>query len=130
MILKLNHLKGDTAANTTQDVTAALYSLLQDGQVDQDQFSRLRVHLDWIQYKQNFRDIVMASPLESAAGENCSPFLDVYVDTRQIVPDGPPLREEIMRAIARANSNAASATADKAPRVDPPDPDRLVLEDF
>ena len=128
MILKLNHLRSETAA-TTQEVTAALYSLLEDGRISQDQFSRLRVHLDWIQYKQNFREPVSAALLDSDPGqpsdENSPAFLDLYVDTRQIEalksgPDSVDLHCAVLGAIQRA----AASTPWDAPG------DRLFLEDF
>ncbi len=120
MILKLNHLRGETAA-ATQEVTAALYALLEEGQIPQDQFSRLRVHLDWIQYKQNFRDVVMAAPVDPEPGEQTAPFIDVFVDTRQVVPGATDLRVTILNAIA----HATSCTAPQSPGCD-----RLLLEDF
>ena len=52
MILKLNHVKSE-AAGVTQEVTTALYSLMEEGQISEDQFGRLRVRLDWIQYQHN-----------------------------------------------------------------------------
>ena len=121
MILKLNHLRGETAAATTQEVTAALYSLLQEGHIPLDQFSRLRVHLDWIQYQHNFRDVVMAAPVDPEPGGQTAPFIDVFVDTRQIVPGSTDLRPLILSALAHATTCAA-----------PPSPvcDRLLLEEF
>ncbi len=56
MILQLNHLQRKPAAATTQDVVGAIYSLLEEGHLEQPQFAHLRVHLDWIQYRQNFRE--------------------------------------------------------------------------
>ncbi len=131
MILKLNHLRGETAAATTQEVTAALHVLLAEGRIQEDQFSRLRVHLDWIQYKQNFREVVTAAPLdpdpeEAAASEATPPFLDVYidarqVDTRQIAASSCDLRCAILNAIEYAKQAAAPAASSD---------DRLFLEDF
>ena len=46
MIVKLNHLQGKTAATTAQEVVAALYSLLAEGAIDQNQFARLQIELD------------------------------------------------------------------------------------
>src|SRR5258708_19679283 len=98
MMLKWNHVRGETGG-ATQEVTAALYALLEEGQIPQDQFSRLRVHLDWIQYKQNFRDVVMAAPVDPEPGEQTAPFIDVFVDTRQVVPGAPPLPPTIFTPI-------------------------------
>ena len=126
MILKLNHTRGETAAATTQDVTAALYALLEEGRIQQDQFSRLRVHLDWIQYKQNFREVVVAAPVdpdpgEPAAGESSPPYLDLYVDTRQIAPGSTDLHCAILNAIEHATPGAIPQDSPGG---------RLYLEDF
>ena len=61
MIVKLNHLHGKSAAANAQVVVETIYSLLQEGRLEQDQFARLQIELDWIQYKQNFRECVIAS---------------------------------------------------------------------
>ena len=85
MILKLNHVKSE-AAGITQEVTQALYELLETGQVSQEEFARLHVHLDWVQYKQNFREPVMGALV---GGE--SPVVNLYVDTRQVPACHPSL---------------------------------------
>ena len=40
-------------------VTGSLMSLVEDGVLDARMAPSLRIHLDWIQYKTNFRDPVM-----------------------------------------------------------------------
>jgi hypothetical protein len=45
MILQLNHLQRKPAASTTQEVVDTLYSLLEEGRLEQEHFARLRVHL-------------------------------------------------------------------------------------
>jgi hypothetical protein len=69
MILKLNHLQGKGAGATAQDVIGALYSLLEEGQIEKDQFARLQVELDWIQYKQNFREVARKPETEELVKE-------------------------------------------------------------
>jgi hypothetical protein len=108
MILQLNHFNGKAASATTQNVVETLYKLLEEGHINQAQFSYLRVQLDWIQYKQNFREMVTCS--RSAH----SPMLDLRIDTRQAAPD--LLRAEMLRAMQPANGDGNG--------------DRLVLEDF
>ena len=100
MILKLNHLKVKAAA-TTQGVIEAVYALVERGEIDQGQFARLQVELDWIQYKSNFREAVTATQGYNAFGQPC-PIMDVHVDTRQVVPE--TLRADLLRAIHRAQS--------------------------
>jgi hypothetical protein len=111
MILNLNHLHGESAGASTQDVIQTLHSLLEEGHIEADQFARLRVQLDWIQYKHNFRESVsVAHGFDPQGGK--PPIMDVQVDTRQVVPGC--LREELLRSITRG----------------PADEDRLPLEEF
>jgi hypothetical protein len=115
MILKLNHLQGKSAAATAQDVIGTIYTLLAEGHIDQAQFAGLQIELDWIQYKQNFREVVIATQGFNENGDEV-PIMDVHIDTRQVVPGC--LRPELLRAIARAHPES------------PQTPDRLALEDF
>ena len=102
MFLQLNHLQGKSAAQTAQETVAAIYGLLAEGKISEAQFGKLRVQLDWLQYKQNFRDVV------TAAGDGS--FLDLRIDTRQI--EGTDLKSCIQKAVANEPS------------------DRLALENF
>src|SRR5712692_6488909 len=102
MILQLNHLHGKAAASTTQQVISALYSLLEEGHIDQKQFAHIQVQLDWVQYKQNFREMVTASrPLCLDRRERAG-ILDVRIDARQIVPE--TVQSETLRAIRGASA--------------------------
>ncbi len=116
MILKLNHLQGKSAAATAQDVIGTIYTLLEEGHIDQAQFAGLQIELDWIQYKQNFREVVIATQGYNQDGDQV-PIMDVHIDTRQVVPGC--LRPELLRAIARTQ-----------PAGSPQVQDRLPLEDF
>lgn len=115
MIVKLNHLQGKAAAATAQDVIGTVYSLLEEGQIEKSQFARLQIELDWIQYKQNFREVAIATHGYNERGEQV-PIMDIHVDTRQVVPGC--LRTALLRALAHSN----------AP--EPQNQDRLPLEDF
>ncbi|HTA41190.1 MAG TPA: hypothetical protein VK789_02015 [Bryobacteraceae bacterium] len=120
MNLQLNHFNGKAAA-TTQSVVDALYQMLDEGQIDQAQFSRVNVQLDWIQYKQNFREMVTVSrgsKGQHAAGakESGPPVMEIRIDTRQVTPAS--LKSEMKRAITAAESDTQSAD------------DRIALEDF
>lgn len=116
MLLNLNHLHVKSAAANAQSVVETLYALLEERQIEQSQFARLRIQLDWIQYKQNFRELVSVAQSRDERGE--LQIMDVHVDTRQVVPGC--LRQELLRALARANGSSP----------DGPDSDRIVLEDF
>jgi hypothetical protein len=115
MILQLNHLQGKAAA-ATQEVTEALYGLLAEGAIEESEFASLRIQLDWLQYKKNFREVVLITPGHEA-GESHSPIRHVQVDTRQVVPGC--LKPEMLRAMLRSKSNTAEFGED-----------RLTLEDF
>jgi len=118
MILKLNHLQEKVAASAAQDVVATIYSLLEEGHIGREQFARLQIELDWIQYKQNFRDVVIATQGYNAEGEP-APIMDIHIDTRQVQPGC--LRAEMLKAFARAKVRANPGTEAA---------DRLPLEDF
>jgi hypothetical protein len=95
MILQLNHFNSKAAAATTQSVVDTLYKLLDEGHIDHAQFCRLNVQLDWIQYKQNFRDVVTAS--------RSGGVMDLRIDTRQVAPDS--LRDEMLRAMSDSEAS-------------------------
>jgi hypothetical protein len=99
MILKLNHLNAKATA-ATQAVIEAVYSMVADGHLDKGQFARLQFELDWIQYKQNFREVVTATRGFSAYGAE-APLMDVHVDTRQVDP--AKLQVELARALATSD---------------------------
>jgi hypothetical protein len=119
MILQMNHLQGKQAATSAQDVVGAVYSLLAEGHLDEAQFANLRVHLDWIQYRQNFREAVTVTQCTSESGDT-SPIVEIRVDTRQIIPG--ELREQMLRAMSVANS--AAHPGDGKPS------SRIYLEEF
>src|ERR1700733_11410520 len=89
MNLHLNHLNAKAAAITPM-VVEALQKLVADGDMDPAQFAGLQVQLDWVQYKQNFRDVVSVS--------RGAKVTDMRIDTRQVTPDN--LRPEMLRALA------------------------------
>lgn len=119
MILQMNHLQGKQAATSAQDVVGAVYSLLAEGHLDETQFANLRLHLDWIQYRQNFREAVTVTQCTSDCGDT-SPIMEIRVDTRQIIPG--ELREQMLQAMSVVNS--ATHPGDGKPS------NRIYLEEF
>ncbi len=117
MILQLNHMNGKAAAATTPNVVESLYKLVGDGLIDPAQFARLQVELDWVQYKQNFREIVTASRGKVQKGDKRAPLMDIRIDTRQVGTES--LSGEIQRAIAASDPEKPASNDDK-----------IVLEDF
>ena len=134
MILKLNHVKSE-AAGVTQEVTTALYSLMEEGQISEDQFGRLRVRLDWIQYQHNFRDAVAGAAVDQEPGDSAAAVanqaadspsrpddinVDLYIDARQIAPGSATLKADLLAAVKRASRPAGASAED----------DRFYLEEF
>jgi hypothetical protein len=119
MILQLNHLPRKPTGASAQDVIDTLQSLLEEGHLEQSQFANLRIHLDWIQYRHNFREAVTVMPGTNERGENL-PFMELHVDVRQVAPG--TLRAEMLRVMTPANPGHG-----QQPRADA---DKLVLEEF
>jgi hypothetical protein len=114
MILHLNHTRHDSAAAATSDVVETVLSLLEEKQIQPAQFARLQIYLDWLQYKQNFREAVTVMQVPEKQGESISP-MEVRIDSRQVAPGS--LRQLLLDAIAPANSEAGQS------------PDRIYLEE-
>jgi hypothetical protein len=114
MILKLNHLNAKATAST-EAVIEAVYAMVAEGKMDKGQFARLQVELDWIQYKQNFREVATATLGYSSRDDVPPPIMDVHIDTRQVKPER--LRLDLCRALRHADS-------------DLPANDRVPLEEF
>jgi hypothetical protein len=111
MILQLNHLPRKLSAAGAQEVIGALESLLAEGHLEHTQFANLRVHLDWIQYRHNFREPVCVVPGTNERGEQL-PFMELHVDVRQAVPG--TLRAELLRAMSRGNPGPGPGAAEPA----------------
>lgn len=112
MNLQLNHLNSKAAAITPM-VVEALNQLVEEGQIDREQFAALQVQLDWVQYKTNFREVVSVSKVGREGAGNAP--LEMRIDTRQVTPEN--LRPEMVRALAVLDPAKCAE-------------DRLPLEDF
>ncbi len=100
MILQMNHLPRKTSAASAEEVVATLQSLLEEGHLEPEQFANLYVHLDWIQYRNNFREPVTVVPIaDEKAGK--IPFFEAHVDLRQVAPGG--FRAEMLKAMTPTN---------------------------
>jgi len=119
MILQLNHLPRKTSAASAQDIVVTLQSLLEEGHLEHEQFANLCVHLDWIQYKQNFREAVTVIPCAEEPSGGL-PFFEVHVDLRQIAQGA--LRAEMLKAMAPANPDFGHPRAVQE--------ERVLLEEF
>ena len=114
MILHINYLPQERRA-APSDLVTTLFGLLEEGRIDPSLLSHLRVHLDWVQYKANFREPVTVRRAADGRGE-LLPLAEIAVDLRQAEP--ARLREDLARALA---SIAAGETEPG---------DRVVLDDF
>ena len=115
MILHVNHTTpGARMASQASEVLGALLSLVEDGRVDARLLPTLHVHLDWIQYRANFREPITLRRAADARGEPM-PLAEVAVDLRQAEPGR--LRDALARALTALGPS-------------PEDDGRLVLDDF
>ncbi|MGH9717135.1 MAG: hypothetical protein ACRD4R_10470 [Candidatus Acidiferrales bacterium] len=114
MILHLNHTRRDSAASTTAEVVNSLLALLEEKNLEPAQFARLRIYLDWLQYKQNFREPVTVT-LPPGSSDVAFPT-EIRIDSRQVAPG--TFRESLRRAICSANAVERGSAG------------RLYLEDF
>jgi hypothetical protein len=72
-------------AERAREVTGLLLGLIEDPEVDVRVLPSLRVHLDWIQYRANFRDPVIARRATDAAGQSLA-LAEIAIDLRQAEP--------------------------------------------
>jgi len=114
VIIHLNFLPkaGETGAG---DVLGALFTLLDQGRLDPEMLPHLRLHLDWIQYKANFREPVTVRHAADARGERMA-LAELAVDLRRTSRDR--LVEDLAGAVASVGGAAsvgatARAAADK-----------------
>src|SRR5688500_8469896 len=77
-------------------VTGSMMSMVEDGVLDPKLAPSLRVHLDWIQYKTNFRDPVMVRRTADGWGK-LMPLAEIAVDLRQA--DAGRLPGELAEAV-------------------------------
>lgn len=77
-------------------VAGSLMSLVEDGVLDARLAPSLRIHLDWIQYKTNFRDPVIVRRTVGAQGQPL-PLAEMAIDLRQA--DAARLQDDLVRAV-------------------------------
>src|SRR5688572_33059948 len=71
-------------------------SLVEEGVLDARLAPSLRIHLDWIQYKTNFRDPVIVRRTTNPQGQTL-PLAEIAIDLRQA--DAGRLPGELARAV-------------------------------
>ena len=114
MILHVNHFQPGQAGRAGE-VVGALLALVEQGRVDIRLLPGLRVHLDWIQYRSNFREPVTVRRAADLAGAPLA-LAEVAVDLRRAEP--ARLAGDLDRALLAIAPDA------------PDDGDRLWLDDW
>ena len=108
MILHVKHIPSKQTS-LAASVASTLVTATGDGQVPSRILQNLNVHLDWLQYKTNFREAI--SVRRSVRGEETLPGIEVGLDLRQVQQDS--LKQEFINAL----NDAADATANARKRV-------------
>ena len=110
MILYVNHTRRDAAAATANEVVATVLSLLEEGHLEPAQYARLRIDLDWMQYKQNFREPVMVTRPNrtKCQARPKSRSWNLHIDSRQI--SAGSLRQILQCAFASLNPEIHDAS--------------------
>lgn len=101
MILHINHVQPGRSESTS-GVVSTLLSLLEEGHIDPNTLGHLNVHIDWLQYKANFREPV--SIRRVLKDEELLPLSEIAVDLRQIQPG--MLRQSLSEALNGAGPDA------------------------
>ena len=114
MIVHVNHLAPGLAGRATETL-ATLLALIEHEATDPRRLAGLRIHLDWIQYRVNFRDPVTLRRATDADGRPMA-LAEIAVDLRQVSP------AEARDGLRRALSILSSERADDDPN--------LCLEDW
>ena len=104
MILHVNHVPPKQTA-LAASVVSTLVTAAGEGQVAPRILENLNVHLEWLQYKTNFREAIALR--RATRGEETLPWIEVGVDLRQVRPDS--LKEEFVSALEEVADTAASS---------------------
>jgi hypothetical protein len=114
MILHVNHLAPGLVARASETL-ATLLALVEGGDSDPRHLAGLRIHLDWVQYRANFREPVMLRRATDTEGRPMA-LAEIAVDLRQT--SAAEAGEGLRRALASLGAEAAE------------DSGRLYLEDW
>jgi hypothetical protein len=103
MILHVNHLEPGLAERASETL-ATLLALVERQGTDPRRLASLRVHLDWVQYRANFRDPVI---LRRATDPDGRPAMlaEIAIDLRQATSG--EAREGLGRVLSRLDADAA-----------------------
>ena len=105
VIVHINHISQSKKAKGNQRspqselaslVTGSLMSMVEEGVLDAHLAPSLRIHLDWIQYKTNFRDPVIVRRTTNPQGQ-ILPLAEIAIDLRQA--NATSLPDELAQAV-------------------------------
>ena len=104
MILHVNHIapggpEQAVIAERGADIVRTLLGLISDGAIEPRLVPSLRVHLDWIQYKANFREPVLVRRAADRSGGPLA-LAELAVDLRRVEPT--TLGAALLRALGGA----------------------------
>src|SRR5262245_35905962 len=102
MILHVNHVPQKQTA-LASGVASTLVTVGGEGQVPADVLENLNVHIEWLQYKTNFREPLCVR--RAMRGHEVLPWFELGVDLRQVRQDA--LKEELVGVLADAADTAA-----------------------
>jgi hypothetical protein len=114
VIVHINHIsqskkggKKSQLGELASLVTGSLVDLVENGQLDARIAPSLRIHLDWIQYKTNFRDPVIVRRTTDSSGKSLA-LAEVAIDLRQCNAAELPLQlERAVNSIGTPGPNAS-----------------------
>ncbi len=107
MILHFNHVSRGKGAKSLAELTSlisgSLTKLAEEGAVDAKLLGALRVHLDWIHYRTNFREPVMVRLGTTSTGQP-GPLSEIAIDLRQADPETLPAQLAQALHVVRSGS--------------------------
>src|SRR5678815_1588656 len=103
MILHVKHIPARQTA-LAASVASTLVTACGEGEIQPRVLDNLNVHLDWLQYKTNFREAITLR--RAVRGQEILPWIEVGVDLRQVQNDS--VRQEFVTALKDATDAAAS----------------------
>jgi hypothetical protein len=116
MILHVNHIAPGGAesavlADRGAEVMRTLLGLVAEGAIEPRLVPSLRVHLDWVQYRANFREPVLVRRAADRSGGPLA-LAEIAVDLRQM--ESATLKATLTRALAGVGVDAPDDTPDGA----------------
>ena len=104
MILHVNHLPSKQTG-VASNVASTLVTVAGQGQVAPNILENLNVHLEWLQYKTNFREAI--SLRRAMRDSEVLPWIELGVDLRQVRPEC--LKDEFVTVLQDAADTDACA---------------------